>query len=66
MTADAEIAAAVAEIIIKILAVSAAILFAAALIHQWLIRRGTLRRCPYCRSVIPGDASVCKDCNRDL
>ena len=54
------------ETMIKILAVSAAILFAAALIHQWLIRRGTLRRCPYCRSVIPGDAIVCKDCHRDL
>jgi len=53
-------------IIIKILAAAAAILIAAAMLHQWLIRRGTLRRCPYCRSVIPGDAIVCKECKRDL
>jgi len=30
------------------------------------IKSGAIKLCPHCREEIPGDASVCKTCHRDL
>lgn len=42
------------------------IAFALLAIRGYLIKRGTLRRCPLCRTVIDGNASVCHACHRDI
>lgn len=53
-------------VIFKIVGVAVLILIGAALLHRWMIRRGSLRHCPLCRTVIDGAATVCPACQRDL
>ncbi len=52
-------------IILMILAIMAGSIVGVAAVMTWLVGAGK-KRCPYCKSRIPKDATVCRYCRRDV